>query len=273
MYQAIHHQLVASALATKIGHETDPENRIGCMIAGSPIYPLTPNPDDVLEAMNKDRKSLFFADIHARGAYPGYMKRYLREQNLTLDILPEDEEILKHTVDFISISYYMSYCATSDPEKNIQSQGNIMSAVKNPYLEESEWGWQIDPKGLRYILNQLYDRYQLPIFIVENGLGAKDRLVQDETGEYTVTDDYRISYMREHLRQVLEAIEDGVEVLGYTCWGIIDLVSNTSNQMSKRYGLIYVDREDDGSGSLKRYRKKSFEWYKKMIASNGEYLK
>ena len=272
LYQAIHHQFIASALATKIGHEINPHFKIGCMIAGSPMYPLTPDPKDIIRTMQEDRKSLFFADVHARGIYPGYMKRYFKENNIKIHFEKDDEEILKNTVDFISISYYMSYCATADEEKNIQSRGNIMSAVKNPYLEESEWGWQIDPEGLRYILNQMYDRYQLPIFIVENGLGAKDKLVQDENGNYTVKDDYRISYMKEHLKQMAEAIEDGVDVMGYTSWGIIDLVSNTSNQMSKRYGVIYVDRNDDGTGSMKRYKKESFHWYKKVILTNGENL-
>lgn len=257
-------------LVTKLAHETDPEYKVGCMIAGSPIYPLTCAPEDVLEAMRKDRESLFFGDVHARGKYPGYMKHFFEENDIRIEYGPEDEEILKNTVDFISISYYMSYCATADEEKNIQSRGNIMSAVKNPYLESSDWGWQIDPKGLRYILNQLYDRYQLPIFIVENGLGAKDVLVEDGHGSFTVEDDYRIDYAKKHLREAAEVIRDGVEVLGYTSWGIIDLVSNTSNQMSKRYGFIYVDRNDDGSGSLARYRKKSFWWYKNVIETNGE---
>lgn len=272
VYQAIHNQLVASALATKIGHEINPAFQIGCMIAGSPIYPLTPNPDDILEAVRKDRESLFFADVHARGAYPGYMKRYFKEQGIQIQTEKEDAKILKNTVDFISISYYMSYCATADESKNRQSRGNIMSAVKNPYLPESDWGWQIDPKGLRYILNQLYDRYQLPIFIVENGLGAKDELVKGDDGHYTVKDEYRIDFLREHLKQMIEAVRDGVEVWGYTCWGIIDLVSNTSNQMSKRYGLIYVDRNDDGSGTFNRYKKSSFTWYQKVIHTNGACL-
>lgn len=272
LYQAIHHQFVASAAVTKLGHEINPDFKIGCMIAGSPIYPLTCSPDDVLEAMRKDRDSLFFGDVHARGRYPGYMKRYFRENDIHIHMEPDDEEILKHTVDFISISYYMSYCATADEEKNVQSRGNIMSAVKNPYLEESDWGWQIDPKGMRYILNQLYDRYQLPIFIVENGLGARDELVEDGQGGCTVDDTYRISYAKKHLEQVKEAIKDGVDVMGYTSWGILDLVSNTSNQMSKRYGFIYVDRNDDGSGSFARYRKKSFYWYKNVVASNGAVL-
>lgn len=272
LYQAVHHQLVASASATKIGHEINPEFKIGCMIAGSPMYPLSPDPKDMMEAMRKDRESLFFADVHVRGKYPGYMLRYFRENDIHVHFEKDDEEILKNTVDFISISYYMSYCATADEEKNLQSRGNILSAVKNPYLEESEWGWQIDPEGLRYILNQLYDRYKLPIFIVENGLGAKDELVKDEKGNLTVKDSYRISYMKKHLKQMAEAIADGVEVLGYTAWGIIDIVSNTSNQMSKRYGVIYVDRNDDGSGSMKRYKKESFNWYQEVIRTNGESL-
>ncbi len=200
------------------------------------------------------------------------MKRYFEEHQIHVEFAEGDEEILKNTVDFISFSYYMSYCATADEEKNILSRGNIMSAVKNPYLSESEWGWQIDPKGLRIILNQFYDRYQLPLFIVENGLGAKDVLVEDEAGEKTVEDDYRIAYLSAHLKQVAEAIRDGVKVLGYTAWGCLDLVANTSNQMSKRYGFIYVDRGDDGSGTMERYRKKSFGWYQKVIASNGESL-
>lgn len=233
LYQAIHHQLVASALVTKIGHKIDPEFQIGCMIAGSPHYPLTCHPSDVLEAQKKDRESLFFADVHVRGEYPGYMKRYFREHNIQFEVTERDREILKNTVDFISISYYMSYCATAGPEKNILSQGNILSAVKNPYLEESEWGWQIDPEGLRYILNQYYDRYQIPIFIVENGLGAKDQLVECD-GTYTVKDGYRIDYLKQHLLQVSEAIADGVEVMGYTAWGCIDLIANTSAAISKR---------------------------------------
>lgn len=272
LYQAIHHQLIASALAVKAGHEVNPEFQIGCMIAGSPIYPLTCKPEDIFEAMRKDRESLFFGDVHARGKYPAYMNRYFRENKIQIHFEDGDNEILKNTVDFISFSYYMSYCATTDEKLNVKSQGNIMSAVKNPYLEESQWGWQIDPKGLRYILNQLYDRYQLPLFIVENGLGAVDKLVEGKDGKKTVEDDYRIRYLNDHLVQVREAIEDGVPVLGYTSWGCVDLVSNTSNQMSKRYGFIYVDRNDDGIGTQERFCKKSFYWYQKVIESNGEIL-
>ncbi|WP_146623892.1 glycoside hydrolase family 1 protein [Enterococcus florum] len=272
LYQAVHHQLVASASATEIGHRIDPSLKIGCMIAGGPMYPLTPHPNDMMEALQKDRETFFFADVHARGKYPNYMVRYFLENDIAVEITEEDKTTLKNTVDFISFSYYMSYCATADEELNIQARGNIMSAVKNPYLDESEWGWQIDPQGLRYMLNLLYDRYQLPLFIVENGLGAVDTLREDEHGEKIVDDQYRIDYLREHLKQVYEALEDGVDLLGYTSWGPIDIVSNSVCEMKKRYGFIYVDKHNDGSGTLDRYKKKSFYWYKAVIESDGKKL-
>lgn len=271
LYQAIHHQFVASALAVKTGHEINPDFMIGCMVANSPNYPLTPNPDDVLEALERDRETLFFADVHARGKYPNYMKRYFKENNIALNILDSDLELMRHTVDYISFSYYMSYCATAD-ESILKEVGNVKSGVKNPYLEASDWGWQIDPKGLRYGLNVFYDRYQLPLFIVENGLGAKDELISDGNGSYTVADDYRIDYLNAHLEQAYEAIQDGVELLGYTSWGPIDVVSNTFSEMDKRYGYIYVDKHNDGTGSLIRYKKKSFNWYKEVISTNGSSL-
>ncbi|EGT4598538.1 glycoside hydrolase family 1 protein [Clostridioides difficile] len=271
IYQAIHHELVASAKAVKIGHEINPEFKIGCMVLSMPVYPLTPSPDDVICVMEKEHENLFFADIHVRGKYPSYSKRYFRKNNIHIDIMDEDIEILKNTVDFISFSYYMSICESSD--KTIKgSKGNIMGGAKNPTLKESEWGWQIDPQGLRYVLNQLYDRYQKPLFIVENGLGAVDELIVGENGEPTVNDDYRIDYLRNHLKQVAEAIDDGVDLMGYTTWGCIDLVSASTAELKKRYGFIYVDRNDDGSGTLNRYKKKSFNWYKKVIETNGEYL-
>lgn len=272
LYQAIHHELVASALATKIGHEIDPESRIGCMILSMPIYPLSPDPGDVIRAMEEEHKNSVFTDVHVRGEYPGYIKRYFRENGITLDITDEDREILKNTVDFISFSYYVSVCATADESKNIRGEGNLLGGVPNPTLKASEWGWQIDPRGLRYVLNQLWDKYQKPLFIVENGLGAADTLVPDGKGGYTVEDDYRIEYMRDHLLQVEEAVEDGVDVMGYTSWGGIDLVSASTAEMRKRYGFIYVDRNNDGTGTLARYRKKSFYWYRDVIASNGASL-
>lgn len=272
LYQAIHHELIASALVTKMAHEIDPDNKVGCMVIGIPSYPLTPNPDDVIANMEQDRHNLYFTDVQARGAYPKYLNRYFKENGIQIQMEEGDEEILKNSVDFISFSYYMSTCGCADPNAHPQTAGNIIPGVANPYLPSSQWGWQIDPKGLRYLLNQFYDRYQKPLFIVENGLGARDELIEKD-GVLTVEDDYRIEYMREHLLQVEEAIEDGVEVMGYTSWGCIDLVSASTAQMSKRYGFIYVDRNDDGSGSMARYRKKSFYWYRDVIASNGASLK
>ena len=272
LYQAVHHAMVASALAVKIAHEMMPDAMVGCMISCVPIYPLTPNPDDMIAVMNAEHMNFGFVDLHARGVYPGYMKRYFRDHDIQIRMEPGDEEILSHTVDFISFSYYMSACETADPSKGVRVEGNILGGVANPYLESSEWGWQIDPQGLRYALNQYYDRYQKPLFIVENGFGAVDQLVVDENGNKVVEDDYRIEYLCEHLLQVREAIEDGVELLGYTTWGCIDLVSATTAQLAKRYGFIYVDRNDDGSGTLERYKKKSFDWYKNVIATNGECL-
>ncbi|MDO4648691.1 MAG: glycoside hydrolase family 1 protein [Eubacteriales bacterium] len=272
LYQAIHHELVASALATKIGHEINPEFKIGCMILSMPIYPLTCDPKDVIAAMEEDHKNSMFTDIHVRGEYPGYMKRYLRENGIEIHFEEDDAEILKNTVDFISFSYYVSVCATADPEKNVRGEGNLLGGVPNPYLKASDWGWQIDPRGLRYICNMLWDKYRKPLFVVENGLGAVDQLVEDPERGLTVHDDYRIDYMREHLRQLEQAIEDGVDVMGYTSWGCIDLVSASTAEMKKRYGFIYVDRNNDGSGTMKRYKKDSFYWYKKVIESNGEIM-
>lgn len=273
LYQAINHELIASALATKIGHEINPEFKIGCMVLSMPVYPLTPNPDDVLKAMEVNHQNEMFLEVHARGEYPGYAKRMFREKGIELKFEPGEEELLrKYTVDFISFSYYVSVCATADPAKDVKGAGNLFLGVHNPYLKESEWGWQIDPKGLRYTLNDFWDKYQKPLFIVENGLGAKDVLVIKPDGTKTVEDDYRIDYLREHLLQVEEAIKDEIPVMGYTSWGCIDLVSASTAQMSKRYGFIYVDRNDDGTGSLARYKKKSFDFYKNVIATNGEYL-
>ncbi|SET89280.1 glycoside hydrolase family 1 protein [Paenibacillus sp. NFR01] len=272
LYQAVHHELVASAAAVKLCHELIPGAQIGCMILSMPAYPLTPHPDDVIAAMEFEHKNYFFGDVHARGRYPGYMKRYFRERGITIQMEPGDEDILKHTVDFISFSYYMSVCQTADPAKAQAGRGNIIGGVPNPFLAESDWGWQIDPQGLRVVLNAFYDRYQKPLFIVENGLGAVDELVAGDDGVPTVKDDYRIAYLRDHLLQVAEALEDGVEIMGFTSWGCIDLVSATSAQLKKRYGFIYVDRHDDGSGTLERYRKQSFYWYKDVIATNGASL-
>ena len=273
LYQAAHHELVASALATKIGHEIDSENKIGCMVLGLTSYPRTCNPDDVIATMEESKRGYFFTDIHMRGYYPSYALKMMEKEGVVLDATDEDLEILKNTCDFLSFSYYMSKCIASNPEQYEKGKGNLTTGVKNPYLQESQWGWQIDPKGLRYLLNTYYDRYQKPLFIVENGLGAKDTLLSEEKDGYWVEDDYRIQYMNDHLAQVSKAIEDdGVEVMGYTSWGCIDLISASTAEMKKRYGFIYVDRNNDGTGTFKRYKKKSFYWYKNVIETNGKII-
>ena len=272
VYQAAHHELVASALAVKIAHEIMPEAKVGCMVLGVVNYPMTPNPDDMIASMERDRDLMFFTDVHVRGKYPNYTKKLFKDLGVNIQMEPEDEEILKNTVDFISFSYYMSKCTAKDLSKYEKGRGNLTSGVKNPYLKESEWGWQIDPQGLRYICNYFYDRYEKPLFIVENGLGAIDELVEVD-GEKTVLDDYRIQYLNDHLIELGKAIEDGVEIIGYTSWGCIDLVSASTAELKKRYGFIYVDRNNDGSGTLERYKKKSFHWYKEVIKTNGGSLK
>ena len=269
-YQSAHHELVASALATKIAHEVDPENKVGCMLAAGNFYPYTAKPEDYFASIEKDRENYFFIDVQSRGYYPSYALKDLARKGIEIAMTDEDLELLKnHTVDFISFSYYSSRTISTDPELNKETAGNIFASLKNPYLEESEWGWQIDPLGLRSTMNQMYDRYQKPLFIVENGLGAID--TPDENGY--VADDYRIDYLRQHIQAMKDAVEiDGVDLLGYTTWGCIDLVSAGTGEMKKRYGFIYVDRDNDGNGTLKRTKKQSFDWYKQVIATNGEDL-
>ncbi|WHX46962.1 6-phospho-beta-glucosidase [Paenibacillus woosongensis] len=266
-YQAAHHQLVASALAVKACHEIIPGAMIGCMLAAGNFYPYTCNPEDVFQGMEKDRESYFFIDVQSRGEYPGYAKRFFRDHQLNIEMEQGDAEILKnHTVDYIGFSYYSSRTTSTDPEvtKNMTS-GNVFGSVANPYLAKSEWGWTIDPKGFRITANQLYDRYQKPLFVVENGLGAIDEV----TPEGEILDDYRIDYLRRHIAEMNEAILDGVEIIGYTSWGPIDIVSASTGEMKKRYGYIYVDRDNQGQGTLRRIKKKSFNWYKNVIQSNG----
>lgn len=267
IYQAIHHQLIASAKAVSLCHSIIPDGRIGNMLLGAINYPLTCNPSDVIAAMHENNKWLFFGDVQTRGKYPGYMLRYFRENNIHIKMQDDDVRTLADaSVDFISFSYYASGCASADPKH--KEVGNIVDSVPNPYLNKSEWGWLIDPQGLRILLNFLYDRYQKPLFIVENGLGAVDEL--DHNGE--IHDDYRIQYLNDHLVQAREAILDGVELMGFTSWGPIDLVANSTAEMKKRYGYIYVDRHDDGLGTLERKRKKSFYWYQSVIKTQGQSL-
>ena len=264
-YQAAHHELVASALATKIAHEINPQNQVGCMLAGGNFYPYSCKPEDVWMALEKDRENLFFIDVQARGAYPVWAARVFREKGVTIAKQPGDDEILKNTVDFVSFSYYASRCASAEMNASNTNAANIVKSLKNPHIPASEWGWGIDPLGLRITMNMMYDRYQKPLFLVENGLGACDEI--DANGD--INDDYRISYLREHIRAMRDAIGDGIPVMGYTSWGCIDLVSASTGEMSKRYGFVYVDRDDAGNGTLARKRKKSFFWYQKVIASNG----
>ncbi|MGL4773300.1 MAG: 6-phospho-beta-glucosidase [Clostridium sp.] len=267
IYQAVHNQFVANAKVTKLCHEIVKDGQIGCMINYGCIYPMTSRPLDSIDALDKDRKSLFFLDVLNRGYYPSYTKRFFLENNIDIKLEDGDLDLIKeNTVDFIGISYYMSRVASTDKNDRELAEGNIFKMLKNPYLEASEWGWQIDPIGLRYSLNLLYDRYQKPIFIVENGLGAVDTV--EENGE--INDDYRIEYLKKHIEQIKEAVLDGVDILGYTSWGPIDLVSASTGEMKKRYGFIHVDKDNDGNGTLKRTKKKSFYWYKNVIETNGE---
>lgn len=269
IYQAMHHQFVASALATKILHEKRSDIQVGCMITKRTVYPYSCHPEDVLLAQKKERDLFAFSDVQARGYYPKWLLEKLEKQGIVLHKELGDDEILKaYPCDFISFSYYSSSCASAHPETLEQAAGNIYSGVKNPYLKTSDWGWAMDAKGLKKSLIDLYDRYQKPLFIVENGLGAYDQLVDGK-----VHDDYRIEYLREHILAMEEAVvEEGVELLGYTTWGCIDLISASTNQMCKRYGFVYVDADDEGNGSYDRIRKDSFYWYKKVIASGGKDL-
>jgi len=267
-YQAAHHELVASALATRIAHEVNPHNQVGCMLAGGSFYPYSCKPDDVWAALQKERENLLFIDVQARGAYPAYAASLFREKGIQLLKAPEDDDILKHSVDFVSFSYYASRCASADMNQDNTSAANVVKSLRNPHIEVSQWGWGIDPLGLRITMNSLYDRYQKPLFLVENGLGAIDEI--NAAGE--IEDDYRIDYLRAHISAMGDAIADGVPLLGYTSWGCIDLVSASTGEMSKRYGFVHVDRDDAGQGTLARRRKKSFWWYRQVIASNGEDL-
>lgn len=268
-FQALHHQFVASARAVAFAHKYYPKFKMGNMICFLTTYPYTCSPDDMLKAQQKmQMENWFCSDVQVRGEYPHYAARYFAEHDIHLKMEPEDAEVLKEgTVDFYTFSYYMSNCTSIDPSLDCTS-GNIVGGVKNPYLESSEWGWQIDPKGLRWTLNEIYGRYQIPMMIVENGLGARDKIEEDGS----VHDDYRIDYLRRHIEQMGEAIQDGVELIGYAPWGCIDLISASTGEMAKRYGFIYVNKYDDGTGDLNRRKKDSFYWYKKVIASNGQEL-
>ena len=268
--QAIYNLLLSSAKVVILGHKINPEFKIGLMVANILFYPETCNPNDVIKTMELDRGFKdFYLDVQVRGYYPSYKLKELERLNITLEKEDEDDEILKAgTVDYIAFSYYNSGVVSTKEDKN-KTGGNQLGGVKNPYLEESQWGWPIDPQGIRIVLNRLYDKYQKPLMIVENGLGAIDNV--EENG--SINDEYRIDYLRKHIVEMKKAVEyDGVDLMGYTPWGCIDLVSASTGEMSKRYGFIYVDFDDEGNGTMDRSKKKSFDWYKQVIASNGEDL-
>lgn len=266
IFQAMHHQFVASAIATKICHDIIPDSKVGCMLTMITYYPYTCKPEDVLEAQQLMRQTYAFSDTQVFGEYPAYLLARFKNHGIMIKKEACDDEVMKENpVDFVSFSYYMTSCAAKNKEGLDLTAGNTILALKNPYLETSDWGWQIDPTGLRISMVELYDRYRKPLFIVENGLGAKDELIDGK-----VHDEYRIEYYRQHFKCMLDAIvEDGVDLMGYTSWACIDLVSESTKQMSKRYGYIYVDADDYGKGSYNRYRKDSFYWYQKVIENNG----
>ena len=272
MYQAAHHELVASAMVVKMGHEINPDMKIGCMCSFVPFYPYSCNPEDIMTATECMHERFHFMDTHVRGHYPVYSLKEWEREGYQIKMEPDDEAILAEgKVDYIGFSYYMTNAVKADVKNDTTqaTDGSSSNSVPNPYVKASEWGWQIDPIGLRYALVTMYERYEIPLFIVENGFGDIDVLKEDGTCE----DDARIAYLKAHIEEMKKAVEiDGVDLLGYTPWGCIDLVSFTTGEMKKRYGFIYVDKNNDGSGTLKRSKKKSFDWYKNVIASNGDVL-
>ncbi|GKU82988.1 6-phospho-beta-glucosidase [Niallia sp. NCCP-28] len=273
MYQAGHHELVASAIAVAKGKTINPEFQIGAMVSHVPIYPYSSNPEDIMLAEEVMRQRFFFPDVHVRGAYPQYVLKEFEREGYNIKFEDGDEEILRNgTVDYLGFSYYMSTTVKSDVVQDNTGDivnGGLPNGVENPYIKSSDWGWAIDPIGLRYTLNRLYDRYQIPLFIVENGFGAIDTVEEDGS----IHDPERMEYLKAHIEALEKAVTyDGVDLIGYTPWGIIDIVSFTTGEMKKRYGMIYVDRDNEGNGSMKRYKKDSFDWYKKVMETNGAEL-
>lgn len=270
-YQALHNVFVASSKAIIAGHAINPDFKIGCMLAYITMYPKTCKPEDVLKTQEaNDRLNYFCGDVQVKGKYPYFMTRFFEKEKIDLKASSEEMALISEgTVDYYTFSYYMSTCITSDiDERNDKTGGNLFGGVFNEYLETSDWGWQIDPVGLRYTLNQIYSRYEVPLMVVKNGLGAFDKVETDGT----INDDYRIEYFKKHIEEMSNAIDDGVDLIGYTPWGCIDLISAGTGEMSKRYGFIYVDRDDEGNGTLDRTPKKSFYWYQKVIETNGAEL-
>ncbi len=267
--KAAYHQFLASAKEVRLAHQINPENKVGMMYCGHFAYANSANPDDVIGTMNFMHKMMFYCDVQCRGYYPNYKLKELERLHIQLPVKDDDLEILrKGTVDFLSFSYYCTHVAGKETKGILKGMNGLDTGYKNSYLPKSEWGWTIDPQGLRYALNYLFDRYQLPLMIVENGLGAIDVLKDGK-----IHDDYRISYLKEHLKELSKAINiDGIPVMGYTMWGPIDLIAASTGEMKKRYGFIYVDVDNFGNGTMKRYKKDSFYWYKKVIQTNGKIL-
>ena len=265
----VRNQLVASAKVVQLAHQIDPDNKVGCMCAGFFAYPYTCDPNDFLKLQQEAQAGFYlFSDVFVRGYYPSYAKSIFDKEGVVMNVSEEDKaDLTAGKVDYMAFSYYNSSCITTH-EVDATVKGNMMGSIKNPYLDASEWGWQIDPVGFKRALHELYDRYQLPLLVIENGLGAQDTLEADGT----IHDPYRVDYMKRHIAAMKEAVEEGVDLMGYTMWSCIDLVSAGSGELRKRYGFVYVDAHDDGTGTFKRYRKDSFWWYKKVIESNGEDL-
>ena len=269
-FEELHNQMVAAARAVKAAHEIDPEIKVGTMVAGFCCYPYTCDPEDVLATYKAFQESFgYCADTMVRGSYPSYVTRIWKENGVNLEITEEDKkDLMEGKADFLAFSYYSSLALTTHQDDTETAKGNFFQSVKNPYVQASDWGWQMDATGYLYFLHVLNDRYQVPLFDVENGLGAYDKVEEDGT----IHDTYRINYLRDHIRNLMIAREEGVDIFGYTTWGPIDLVSFTTGQMDKRYGFIYVDMNDEGEGDLHRLKKDSFYWYKKVIASEGKDL-
>ena len=266
IYQSAHHMFVANAKAIKLCKKIIPYAKIGCMISSSNVYPNNCDPVAVFETQDLRRRTLFFTDVMVRGKYPNYIKRLWDENECKIEMTDDDLSLIeKYTSEFISFSYYRTSTHEAGQAFFGDTGGDI--GTPNPFLQTSDWGWQIDPLGFRFTMNELWDRYQVPLFPVENGLGAKDTVVDGK-----IHDEYRIKYLEEHLIALKESIKDGVEVMGYAYWGPIDIISAGTGQMSKRYGFIYVDKDDEGNGTLKRIKKDSFAWYKKVIETNGQYI-
>lgn len=264
MYQAVHHQFIAGAKVVKLAREIDPNAKMGTMVADGTFYPATCNPEDVILTLKKNRMQYYFTDVQLRGEYPGYALRYFKENNIQLDMRPQDLALLKtHTMDFLAVSYY--YSKIVDARKNTMEP---FDGEQNPYLKPTPWEWRADPLGLYNSLSQYWDRYQKPLMIAENGLGALDVVEKDGS----IHDEYRINYLQQHITQVKECIKDGAHIFAYLSWAPIDIVSSSSAEMSKRYGYIYVDLDDYGKGSGQRMKKDSFFWYQHVIQTNGEDL-